>query len=362
MITSSEKIKVGLIRCDMHGIWFAALMAEHDPKLLQRPMPPEEPQHYSWQAGGCHEFFYTNYANPLDMTAPFVGGFEITQLWDEHRDAAEMASRVFLGKPRVCDTFEEVSDDVDLVFVADCNYDGSDHLELASPGLGKGVATFVDKPFADSVANARAMMTLARRHQAPLFSLSIVRAEPYIARFRNRLPEAGEVAFATIQGYGIHPRGLVHTVSMAQHVFGAGIQTVRTLDCGRQISVHLDWGERPDRPKFGLTINTNVGPRPYTSLGVSVYGSREDLHVNIPGDLVYPQGTAEIIKMLAQMVRTRNVPPLMDEVVESIAVIEAAQKSLRTGRPVHVAEFLNPSVKVEVHPHGLRVEAGSVGS
>jgi len=138
-------------------------MAEHDAKLLQRPMPPEEPHHYTWQAGGVHKFFYTNYANPLQMTAPFVGGFEITRLWDEHRGAAEMASRVFFGRPIVCDSFEDVSDDVDLVFVADCNFDGADHLKLATPGLTKGVATFVDKPFADSVPAAREILKLGRR-------------------------------------------------------------------------------------------------------------------------------------------------------------------------------------------------------
>ena len=128
-------IRVGLIRCDTHGLWFGPLMADHDPLLFQRPRLPVRGGQYSWMRGGLHQFFYTNYHDVLKMTVPSVEGFEITRVWDEHREAAELAATVFLGKPQVCETFAEVSDDVDLVFVADCNDDGSDHLELATPGL-----------------------------------------------------------------------------------------------------------------------------------------------------------------------------------------------------------------------------------
>ena len=89
------------------------------------------------------------------MTAKKVDGFELVKLWDEDHEVAELASRVFLNKPMVCDSFEQVSDHVDLVFIADCNGDGSDHLKLATPGLEKGVATFIDKPFAHCSADLR---------------------------------------------------------------------------------------------------------------------------------------------------------------------------------------------------------------
>lgn len=332
----AENIRVGLIRCDTHGMWYGPIMAEHDAKLLQRPMPPHCPHSYTWQVGGCHTFFYTNYADPLQMTAPFVGGFEITRLWDEDCIAAEMAARVFFGKPKVCENFDEVSDDVDLVFIADCNYDGSDHLHLARPGLEKGVSTFIDKPFADTVANARALLDLAERHGALLFSLSILRADPSVARFRSRLPEVGEVNFATLQGYGTHPAGLVHTVSATQHIFGSGIQKVQVLEAERHTSVYLDYGERSDRPGLGVMINCDVGRRPYTAIGISVYGTKDDIHTMILGDLVYPDGTAEIVRMIKRMVETSEVPPLMDEVLESIAVIEAFHKARQTGKPATV--------------------------
>jgi predicted dehydrogenase len=349
-----KKIRVGLIRCDTHGLWYGPLMAEHDPMVLQRPMlPVKHPQptdspakqlafyenqgyYYSWQSGGVHMYFYNRYGYPLEMTVPFVGGFEIVKLWDKYRVAAEQAARVFFGRPKVCDTFEEVSDDVDLVFVANCNNDGSDHLELARPGLEKGVPTFVDKPFANTVANCRRILELGRKHKAPVFSLSILRAEPALTRLRNRIPEVGEVNFATFQGCGTHPAGLVHTISATQHLFGPGIKTVHALRARNHTSIHLDYGDRPDRPRHGVMINCDVGKRPHTALSASVHGTKDDIHTLILGDYQYPHGTAEIIKMIKQMVCTRKSPPLMDEVLESIAVIEACRKAERSGKRTQV--------------------------
>ncbi len=316
-------------------------MMEYDWKVFQRPGCAPDAQLYSWQTGGIAMFFYTNYGDPSEMTVPFVGGFEITKLWDVNRGAAEAASRVFFGKPTVCDSFDQVSDDVDLVFVADCNFDGADHLELATPGLEKGVPTFVDKPFANTVANARAILELASKYDAPVFSLSILRAEPAVARFRNRLPEVGDVNFATMQGYGTHPAGLVHTISATQHLFGPGIETVRVLGGDKHTSYHLEYGDREDRPPFGVMINCDVGTRPFTALSMGVYGTRDDIHTLMLGDYIYPNGTAKIIKIIARMVRTRQVPTLMDEVIESIAVIEAFKEAKETGRCVKVADYLS---------------------
>jgi len=115
-------------------------MAKHDAALFDLPVPAECETRHSWMRGGNHYYFYTMYGDPRRMTAPKVKGFEIVKLWDEDRNVAEVASKVLCGKPAVCDTVEEVSDDVDLVLIADCNGDGCDHLQLASPGLKKGVS------------------------------------------------------------------------------------------------------------------------------------------------------------------------------------------------------------------------------
>ena len=331
-------IRVGLIRCDTHGLWFGPLMADHDPLLFQRPRLPVKQGQYSWMRGGLHQFFYTNYHDVLNMTVPSVEGFEITRVWDEHREAAELAATVFLGKPQVCETFAEVSDDVDLVFVADCNNDGSDHLELATPGLEKGVPTYVDKPFADSIASAAAILELSSKHNAPVYSQSICRVEPAFVRFRNRLPEVGVANFATLHGYGTAPAGLVHTVSITQLLFGPGIKTVQVLEAERHCAVYLDYGDRPDRPRHGVMINCDVGDRPFTGMTITVIGTVSQIHTTVLGDYVYAHGTCEIIKTIRDMVSSRETPASMGEVLETIAVIEAFKKARETGAAVAVED------------------------
>ena len=70
------------------------------------------------------------------MAFPMVPGFEITKLWDEDRREAEKMAKIYYNKPRICDTIEEVSDDVDLVFIADCSGDGSDKLKFVVNSVG----------------------------------------------------------------------------------------------------------------------------------------------------------------------------------------------------------------------------------
>ena len=61
----SDPIKVGIIRCDTHGAYFAPLMASHDPLKLQRPVDPDSELHHSWMGGGAHFYFYGSYSNPI---------------------------------------------------------------------------------------------------------------------------------------------------------------------------------------------------------------------------------------------------------------------------------------------------------
>ena len=337
----NNNIRVGLIRCDTHGLWFAAMMAEHDPLLLQRPTEFDKNQAYSWQGGGVHRFFYTNYGDPTLMTAPFVGGFTITKIWDKHREAAEQARAVLLDGPIICDSPDECSDDVDLVLIADCNLDGADHLELAMPGLKKGVATFVDKPFASTVAQCRTLVDAAAQNGAPIFSATILRFEPAVAAFRDRILSAGEVNYANITGAGDGPEGLVHSIGLVQHLFGGGISTVQVLANPKQTAIWLDYDQNPNAPQHGVMIHTQTGTRRFPSaLGASVIGTRDDIHTLIPGGYAYPWGTAEIIKVIKQMLKSRQSPAELGDMIEGIAVMEAFRESRSSGRAVRVADFL----------------------
>jgi len=332
----AQPIRVGLIRCDTHGAYYGALMDDHDPLRLQRPLVEGTTGRHSWQTGGAHYYFYTSYADATRMTVDAVDGFSLTKVWDEHPDTAECLAAVFTRPPQVCERFEDVSDDVDLVFIADCNGDGSDHLALARPGLEKGVATFVDKPMAFDLADARQLVATAAGHGAPLASISILRAVPDATRFSHRLEEVGALQFGTVQGGGMSLAGQIHTISLAQHIFGNGIAGVRAMGDDGPSTIHLDYGGRDDRPVQGVTLSCDVGAVWHCAFHASAYGPAGAIHSPPMGDFVFPFGAAEILRQVREMVRSGRPPALAKDMLEAVAVAQAARQSHRTGQRVPV--------------------------
>jgi predicted dehydrogenase len=328
---STAPIRVGLIRCDTHGAYYGALMAPHDAHRLQRPLAAGATGHYSWQTGGAHFYFYTDYVDAALMTVDAVNGFRLARVWDEHADAAECLAAIFTNPPQVCDSLEEVSDEVDLVFIADCNGDGSDHLALARPGLEKGVATFVDKPMAFTVQDTTAILDLAAAHGAPLTSMSILRALPDATLFSRRLPEVGDLQFGSIQGGGLSLAGQIHTISLAQNIFGGGVVGVRATGGDGPETIHLDYGGRTDRPAQGVTLSCHVGAVWHCAFHASVHGPRGVIHSPPMGDFVFPYGAADILRHVRDMVHTGKQPAWTADMVEAVAIAAAARLAHETG-------------------------------
>jgi len=332
----SKPIRVGLIRCDTHAMWFGPQMMDHDSVLFERPILVKEDRQekYSWMTRGGHYFFYTHYASPRRMTAPCVEGFEIVKLWDEDRKIAELASWIFHGKPEVCDRFDQASDDVDLVFIADCNGDGSDHLELSRPGLEKGVATFIDKPLASTLENALAIHDLADKHNAPVLSLSILQTNPATTRIRQRLGEVGAVDFGTVTAYNTHPAALIHAISIVHHVFGTGVRTVSSVVTPKHTSFHLDYGDAPageTRPEHGVVIHCGVSGFRFTEMFVCAYGRGGAIQGEAMNDFTASEGSALILEHIRDMVHTGKPHQLGNEMVEAIAVMDAAKYAEKYG-------------------------------
>jgi len=324
---NEDKIRVGLIRCDLHGVYYAALMADHDPLKL-----------HSMRCG-AHFYHYTYYNDARRITVETVEDFAIVRVWDEDRERAEVLSQIFHGRPQVCESFEQVSDDVDLVFIADCDFEGKDHLELARPGLAKGVATFVDKPFAYTVAEVKQMLALGREHGAPVMSLSILRSLPEAGLFARRMGEIGGARFGTIQGGGTHLAGLIHTVSLAQHIFGDGVERVQQMTGRNNAAIHLDYGDRDDRPSQGVLINTQPGPGPHCAMYASAYGPKGRIHSPHFDDFLFPFGAAENLKKIRAMVRSGEAQAPEAQMIENVAVAEASRISdERGGQAVEVRD------------------------
>ena len=327
------------MRCDTHGAYYAALMDKHDPLLLRDPSSLGlTDRGDSWMRGGAYFYHYTHYSDSRLMTVPFVNGFRITKMWDPNPVASTMLSKIFYGKAQVCKRPEEASDDVDMVFLADCNGDGSDHRKLAEPGLRKGVPTFVDKPFACDVKDAVAMVDLARKRRTPLMSLSILRTVPHFTRFRARFAELGALHFGSVEGGGTTFAGQIHTINIAQHLFGSGVVSVQSMGKEPMSYMHLDYGGRKDRPLQGVTLNCLIGTTPHCAFYASAYGPEGAVHSPPIGDFQFPWGAARNLELARQMVQTRKPVVPYEEMIENVAVATAARLSHKRGRAVKLSE------------------------
>ena len=326
----NRQIRVGVIRCDLHAFYYGALMFRHDPIALRDD-----------QIGRGHAayfYFYLHYDDPAKITVPTVDGFRLVKVWDENRQLAEAMSNMFDDHPAVCGSFEEVSDGVDLVYVADCNGDGSDHLKLAAPGLEKGVPTFVDKPFAYEVKDARALVELAESSKAPVMSFSMLRMLPHATRFRDRFVELDSPKFGIIKGGDIAMAGHIHAISLAQYLFGNGVESVECMGQTPLAYVHLDYGKKSDRPSAGVILCCASGPTYHCSMYASAYSERGAIHSSNLGDFEFPWAAAKILEMAKEMVYTRESQASYEEMVESIAIATAARLSQKEHRRVCLRE------------------------
>ncbi|MFH0965421.1 MAG: Gfo/Idh/MocA family oxidoreductase [Planctomycetota bacterium] len=322
------KIRVGMIRCDLHAIYYGALMSRFDVEALKD----------SSIAMGAHFYFHTHYKQRERMTVPRLPVFEITRVYDEDRRRAENMGKIFLSRPIVCDRPEQCCEDVDLVFIADCNGDGSDHLALATPSIKKGVPTFIDKPLSFDVGDARKIVRLAQRHGTPILSLSMLREVPQARLFRRRFAEIAPVEFAVIKASGSILAGQIHGISLAQQLFGPGVKAVSAMGPGEIGYLHLDYGKARGKPEAGVLIANHSGGTPHCATFATAYSRKGAIHSGPIGDFEYPYGAHEILKKIRRLVRTGKSVEPYGHMVENIAVAAAGRLAQKKGRQVSLTE------------------------
>ena len=325
-----DTIRIGMINCDLHALYYAALMGGYDPIVLRDDTVG--------RGHAAYFYFYLHYSDGRQITVPTVDGLRITRFWDKDREQAANAARILNPDAVVCDSVADVSDDVDLVFIADCNGDGSDHLELATPGLEKGVPTFVDKPFAFEYPDAERIVDLARENDTPVMSASMLGHTPDTVHFRSRFRELGEPEFGTIKGGGASMAGHVHAISFAHALFGDGIESVECMGQTELAYVHLDYGSKPGRPQSGVVLNCASGGTYHCAMYASAYSGKGAIHSPPVGDFVFPYGAARILEMTKEMVRTGQPQIDYEHMLEWIAVATAARLAQKERRRVFLSE------------------------
>ena len=130
--------------------------------------------------------------------------------------------------------------------------------------------------------------------------------------------------------------GHIHAISLALHIFGNGVRHVRAMGETELQTVHLDWGDRGDRPRRGVGLNCDVGQVWHCAFHVSAYGPNGAIHSPPLSDFEFPFGAARILRFVKEMVQSGQNPPISQDMLEAVAIPEAARAAQQSGQPVAV--------------------------
>ncbi len=231
----------------------------------------------------------------------------------------------------ILDSPEAVADDSDLLFIT--SVDGRVHLEQFRRIVARRKPVFIDKPFATSLADACAIVSLADSVGTAVASCSLLRfaGELPVALTGGREDIAGCDAYGPMSEQPTQP-GLFwygcHGVEMLVAAMGSGCREVRCVRTEGHDLLTAVWGDgrvasyhglRDVTAKFGLVLHRRAGTQPL------------DLYAGKSWE------EALVDALLRTLPRKRSpVPPA--EMLEVVAIMEAANRSReRRGAPEAVA-------------------------
>lgn len=319
-MAKNKPIGLAVLRCDYHAYWFMSFLVRTDPLELRAGCP------------FVHRL-QTDAEDPAKFVIKRVGGFKLINVWDANRGEAERFAASFKDRPRVCETPAQAIAGVDAVLIANCSFDGADHLALAAPALKAGLPTFIDKPFAGNFRDAKAIVRLANKHKAPLMAASLLHHAEQIDHFRRRKVEIGDARLGIVHGShgwetpgGIE--GVTHGIAIAQNAFDGEVVAVECIGAlPRQfILLHYDDGKQVMVISPGQEYGSPL-------LSVEAWG---DGHIRSAGmgDVEFLTAGTRMLRTFKQMVRTKQAPTDYENLLTWARIAEAALRAQHSGKRV----------------------------
>lgn len=231
---------------------------------------------------------------------------------------------------------EILDDPADLIGKIDAvlveSVDGSVHLERAMPFLEKGIPTYVDKPFACSLADARALFQYANEKHIPLMSSSSLRYAPEVVEAKAGETVGSIVGVSTYGPAPTHPRnpGLfhygIHPVEMLFTLMGPGCTRLSNVSTEGAEVVTGVWSDGRVASVRGIRAGT-------AAYGFTLFGSKGVATQGVSTRFIY----RELLKKIVAMFQTRELPIDPRETLEIVAFIEAARRSAESdGAPQEI--------------------------
>lgn len=261
------------------------------------------------------------------IVAAYKGGsIDITNSWSRVDKYAEQISKDY--GVTLYDSIEEMCKNVDAVLLE--SVDGRPHVQQAIPVIKAGKPLFIDKPMAASLKEAMGIFAFAKKHKVPVFSSSSLRFARETLAVRNgkigKVMVANTTSPAHLEPH--HPDLFwygIHGVESLFTVMGTGCETVerRTTPDG-MIQVVGTWeGGR----KGTFTESKSYGGHATGLLGEDTVGKYD--------------GYAVLLQQIIPFFQTGKSPVPMEETIEILAFMEAADVSkANDGKPVKIEDII----------------------
>jgi predicted dehydrogenase len=207
--------------------------------------------------------------------------------------------------------------------------DAAYHVEYFKKAMGLGKPVFLDKPLADTIENGRTIYNLAQEKSVRVFSASSLRFVPQLTEACDAVPEP---RFAHMYGpVGKAPAGSsivwygVHAFEMLERAMGLGAVSVT---CRKDPAGAVAVVEYPEARRGVVELNEGV-----YSYGGCIRSKDRSQPFVVNMSRAYSDLLEEIVKFF----RGGPAPVPLDETLEIMAMLDAAERSSRTGTTVPVA-------------------------
>lgn len=229
-------------------------------------------------------------------------------------------------------TIAELVQNVDAIMIE--SVDGRPHLPQFREVMKSGKPVFIDKPLAGSLRDALEIQRLAQQHKVPFFSSSSLRFNTLAALKGAKYGEVrGAFSWGPCELEPSHPDLYwygIHAVEMLYTAMGKGCKTVVRTQTENTEVVTGVWADG----RVG-TMRGNRGIRGGAAYGLAVFGSTSTLSPEIK------TGYGALLKEIVTFFQTKTPPVSVEDTIEIMAFMEAADESKRRGGvPVAIADVI----------------------
>lgn len=272
-----------------------------------------------------------------------IRGVRVTHVWGERPEHAALVAEV--GRvPHIVASPREMLGQVDGALLV--RRDGGRRLADARPFLEAGIPVFADKPLANRVKEARALLRLAQQAGVPVVVGSAIPLQACVPDMKRGIAGCGELFAAHLVGpgelendYGGLPFYGSHLVELMVELFGVDVRSVQAAASGDAVTAVCHYpGDLPVTLTFRRRELFAELSRYWT---VSVVGrggpwQGEIVYDHVDG-LPHDNPYVGLAKRIVRAFRTGVAPAGPARMLAPVRILEAIVASCSEGRRVRLS-------------------------